>query len=215
MCDYKFGEINTNPEDQSSQSREFINRIRSSLHKNPGRRASKPQLTRLPKAAVCMILRQNKSADALDVLLVKRRVLESDPWSGHMAFPGGRSKESDGDPLNTAKREVEEETGIDIGSCELLGTLDDTFPGNKSVCVIPFVLLAKESTEVRIDANEITDHVWIPVDFFIERSNSSKLTVKRYGVDQVVTSYNYKESYIIWGMTLRLIDDFISKILEK
>jgi 8-oxo-dGTP pyrophosphatase MutT (NUDIX family) len=215
MRDHKFGEIKTNPEDQLSQSRGFMDRVRSSLEKNPGKRTSEPQLLGLPKAAVCMMLRQDRSGCALDVLLVKRRVSESDPWSGHVAFPGGRGKESDGDLFNTAKREVKEETGIDIGSCELLGTLDDTFPGNKSLCVTPFVVLTNESTEVSIDANEITDHVWIPLDFFIERKNSSQMKVKRFGVDQVFTSYKYNESYVVWGMTLRLIDEFISKISKK
>jgi 8-oxo-dGTP pyrophosphatase MutT (NUDIX family) len=159
-----------------------------------------------------MILRSNETNGKLEVLLVQRKVSESDPWSGHMAFPGGRSKESDGELINTATREVREETGIDIASCELLGTLDDSLPGNRSLCVTPFVVLAHKSTIVKTDGREITDHIWIPLEFFMDKKNSSPFITKRFGADRVVTSYEYMNSYIVWGMTLRLIDDLVSKL---
>lgn len=177
--------------------------------------SSQDQFHSLPKAAVCMILRPDKTKQGLEVLLVKRKVSESDPWSGHMAFPGGRAKESDGELLNTARREVIEETGIDIGKFELLGSLDDVLPGNKSLCVTPFVTLASESIEVIIDGREITDHVWIPLDFFMDKKNSAPMSAERFGYDRTVTSFSYGESYLVWGMTLRIIDELISRITQS
>jgi 8-oxo-dGTP pyrophosphatase MutT (NUDIX family) len=191
----------------------MIDQISDALQKKPGNRFTEPDLAQLPKAAVCMILKLDLTNDQIAVLLAQRRISESDPWSGNVAFPGGKYEESDGEIMNTAKREVMEECGIDVGKCELLGTLDDTMPGNKSIAVTPFVVLAPKSIIVRINEREITGYVWIPIDFFIDKKNSSPMQVRRTGTTHEVASYKYQESYLVWGMTLRIIDDFLSKVL--
>ena len=109
-----------------------------------------------------------------------------------MAFPGGRYEESDGEMINTATREVMEECGIDFGKCEFLGTLDDILPGNRSLAVTPFVVLAPESIIVKIDGREITDYVWIPISFFADRKNSSPMQVRRFGATHEVASFKYQ-----------------------
>ncbi len=159
-----------------------------------------------------MILRPKNTNQGLDILLVKRKISESDPWSGHMAFPGGRAKENDGELLNTARREVIEETGVDMRTIELLGSLEDVLPGNKSLRVTPFVAIAPESIKVIVNGNEITDYVWIPLDFFMNKNNSTPMNAKRFGFDHIVKSYRYGESYVVWGMTLRIIDELLSVI---
>ena len=60
---------------------------------------------------------------------------------------------------------------------------------------------------------DITDYVWIPISFFADKRNSSPMQIQRFGATHEVASYRYKESYVVWGMTLRIIDDFLSKIL--
>ena len=57
---------------------------------NPG----KETLRRLMKrSAVAMILQVREGE--LHILMIKRAEREGDPWSGHMAFPGGRMEKSD------------------------------------------------------------------------------------------------------------------------
>jgi len=159
-----------------------------------------------------MILKPNAEKKQLVVLLLKRKVSDSDPWSGHMAFPGGRANDTERDIIETARREVMEETSIDFRNCELLGTLDDVLPGNRLLVVTPFVLIAPASTEVKIDGQEIADQVWIPLDFFMEKKNSSSLKFQIYGTNHEVQSFAYLGTHVIWGMTLRIIEDFVSKI---
>jgi 8-oxo-dGTP pyrophosphatase MutT (NUDIX family) len=48
------------------------------------------------------------------LLFIKRADAVGDPWSGHMAFPGGRYEVGDQSLLETAVRETREETAIDI-----------------------------------------------------------------------------------------------------
>jgi hypothetical protein len=77
-------------------------------------------------AAVAAILRDapNPGSDeppTLEALFIKRATHEHDPWSGHMAFPGGRHERGDLTLLRTAMRETEEEVGLDLSTAELLG----------------------------------------------------------------------------------------------
>ncbi|MEP6687797.1 MAG: NUDIX domain-containing protein, partial [Gemmatimonadales bacterium] len=62
------------------------------------------------------------------VLLIRRADRAGDPWSGHMALPGGRREETDPDLVATAVRETFEEVGLSLAPADLLGSLDDVVP---------------------------------------------------------------------------------------
>ena len=72
-----------------------------------GRRMLRPLLRR---AAVAMILR-DEGGEA-QILMIKRAARDGDPWSGHMAFPGGRMEKEDQSLRETAIRETFEEVGL-------------------------------------------------------------------------------------------------------
>ena len=44
-----------------------------------------------------------------EVLMFQRAIREKDPWSGHIAFPGGRQEPEDQSLWHTAVRETQEE----------------------------------------------------------------------------------------------------------
>jgi 8-oxo-dGTP pyrophosphatase MutT (NUDIX family) len=81
------------------------------------------------RAAVALVLRVPVGAAGPELLLVKRAEYPGDPWSGHVAFPGGRAEPDDASPWHTAARETWEETGLDLlAAGRLLGTLDELYP---------------------------------------------------------------------------------------
>jgi 8-oxo-dGTP pyrophosphatase MutT (NUDIX family) len=86
-----------------------------------------------------MLLRHAPAAP--EVLLIERARREGDPWSGHMAFPGGRVEISDESVQRAAERETFEEVGIDLAGAELLGRLDD-LEGRDSGRTLPLVISA-------------------------------------------------------------------------
>lgn len=62
-----------------------------------------------------------------EVLYIKRASRETDKWSAHVAFPGGRKEDGDENGLYTAMRETWEEIGLDLAEKEFVnvGKLDD------------------------------------------------------------------------------------------
>ncbi|MBD0320648.1 MAG: NUDIX domain-containing protein, partial [Gemmatimonadetes bacterium] len=87
-----------------------IEELASALAARPPRRAEAEE--RVPSAAVALLLRP--SGDGPELLLIRRAEREGDPWSGHMALPGGRADPRDRDAAATAARETLEEVGIDV-----------------------------------------------------------------------------------------------------
>src|SRR5689334_15998890 len=78
------------------------------------------------RAAVAAILRQRVSSQSTELLFIRRAEHPSDPWSGHMAFPGGRRDEIDTDLIATARRETLEEIGLDLTArAQLLTRMPD------------------------------------------------------------------------------------------
>ena len=75
------------------------------------------------QAAVAVVLRQQ--GETPEVLFIERAQRSGDPWSGHMAFPGGRVETSDASARLAAQRETHEEVGVDLAPAEVLGRLDD------------------------------------------------------------------------------------------
>ncbi|RLF12316.1 MAG: coenzyme A pyrophosphatase [Thermoprotei archaeon] len=158
-----------------------------------------------PWAAVTIIL--TDAEGLFKVLMIKRRARQGDPWSGHVAFPGGFYLSSDVDTLTTALREVAEEVGINIEPESVVGMLNVASPVNRpEVKVAPYVAyLEKEPlTKPGIEVEEV---FWAP----LKGLRREKVKVDSvYGVLEVEA---FKHgSHIIWGLTARLLNELLNKL---
>ena len=105
-----------------------VARLARRLAERPGPhdRAGRP----MRYAAIALVLRPYDDGEP-ELLMIKRAEVERDPWSGHIACPGGRMDPDDRDLEHTAIRETWEETGIDLSrDGRILGTLDDITPAH-------------------------------------------------------------------------------------
>lgn len=160
----------------------------------------------LVQASVMLILREEKDTQ---LLFIKRSENANDPFSGHMAFPGGKMKEGDGNKLETAYRETLEEVGIDLkNNGRVMGELDDIKPNNpkaRHLIVTPFICKLINSLELRPNG-EVSETIWIKLSNF---SDGKKTEVKEK--DNLITErvYKYKD-YVIWGMTAKILYNLLT-----
>lgn len=159
------------------------------------------------EAAVAAIL-VGSDENPPDILLIKRAKRADDPWSGQMAFPGGRRDPEDADLFDTVRRETFEETGIVLQSGDLVGELNDLRPlgpGLPRLIVRPFVFLLEAKPEVVLN-HEVALSLW--VDFSKLHGLAGSATVTVSGRNVVVPAYHV-EHHIVWGLTERILNSFI------
>lgn len=159
-----------------------------------------------------MIIRPN-----LDVLLIRRAEREGDPWSGHMAFPGGRQEPADADLVATAARETWEEVGLDLSDAAVLGQLDDTLsPSRKSpprLAIAAHVFATPHTAPVLRPNEEVAGVYWMHLSRFIDREGRSTMPFK-WGDQDIQLPAVYLEDTHIWGLTLRILDDLTARIRD-
>jgi 8-oxo-dGTP pyrophosphatase MutT (NUDIX family) len=161
------------------------------------------------EAAVAVLVRAHAE---LELLLIKRAEHEADPWSGHMALPGGRRSDNDADLLHTAVRETEEEVGVAIRrEMQLIGALDEVSPRTPRLpplIIAPFVFAVPVDTTPVIDTREVEAAIWVPVSALRNESAASEILISLEGSARAFPSLRYGD-YVIWGLTHRILVRFL------
>ncbi len=163
------------------------------------------------RAAVALVLTDR--AGSLDLLLIERARRAGDPWSGHMALPGGRVDAGDPTARATAERETLEEVGLSLARSEFLGRLDD-LPGRPAppsdFAVSAFVFYARKPGALALN-HEVREAFWFPLESLSDRERHVEHPVaagsprRRPGI--VVGEPG---RHVIWGLTYHFLDRFLS-----
>lgn len=168
-----------------------------------------PRDDTLREAAVSLLIRPREQ---LELLLIKRATHERDPWSGHMALPGGRRDLADEDLLHTAIRETEEEVGISVvREADYIGALDELAPRNKRlppVVISPFVFAVPSTTAATAKQDEVEAAIWVPLSALRDEEAASEILIELEGRSHAFPSFKYGE-YVIWGLTHRILVQFL------
>lgn len=156
-------------------------------------------------AAVAVCLRPG--AQAPEALFIRRAEFEGDPWSGHVAFPGGRRESGDASLWETAVRETREETGLDLAALGTrLGQLDDVHPRTRmvpSIAITPFVVAVPRGAEAR-SGPEVRAVAWIPLPELARPERRGEVELRLPAGIRVHPSIRYAD-YEIWGLTHRMV----------
>ncbi len=142
------------------------------------------------------------------MLFIRRRENPSDPWSGDIAFPGGRKKDVDLDFLDTVYREVWEEVGINLRDMDILPiTLGIFTPlSYPDLKVYAYVFWIDGRPKVR-KGGEVGEVFWIDVENLV-RSRCRRY-LRALKVYREVDCFRYRD-LVIWGMTYRILNSFLS-----
>ena len=167
-------------------------------------------------AAIALVVRPSNIGEP-ELLMIKRAELDHDPWSGHVACPGGRMEPTDRDLEHTAVRETWEETGIDLTADGMvLGTLDDISPRTPTLpplVIRPFVAVVKPDVTI-VESPEVAAAFWVPMESVRAAESWGRALVAIRGVgDREVDVFRHGE-YTVWGLTHRALTQFV-RLLEE
>jgi 8-oxo-dGTP pyrophosphatase MutT (NUDIX family) len=134
-----------------------------------------PNVTTLSSEAPRRLL-ELSTAENTELLFIKRWERKSDPWGGHVAFPGGKAEKGESD-LETALRETREEIGLDLnsGSFICLGQLNEApiYGSGKrrhGSVYVPFVFLlcnGSETLPFTLQEGEVLAARWVKLSHLI------------------------------------------------
>ena len=163
-----------------------------------------PPQTGMRFASVAMIVRDRRLPS---ILLIRRAERAGDPWSGQVAFPGGKMQEGDVTARDTAVRETMEEVGIDLNrSSEFLGYGRVATTHTGTMDVVPAVFELKESVEVKPNG-EVASFRWVELDELLAPSARSTYQLDRDGSAAGMPAYQVGD-YLVWGLTYRILGAF-------
>ena len=162
------------------------------------------------EAAVSLLL--NDDFHGTELLLIERAHRDGDPWSGQMAFPGGRRELQDETVLDTAIRETAEEIGVHLDVNNRISRIDDLVAPRLShahgLIISCHVFEARRL--IQFEPNEeVHDLVWVPITYLLRPENhTSEYRPPDY--DGVFSGFRIgdEDNRIIWGLTYRIICEF-------
>jgi 8-oxo-dGTP pyrophosphatase MutT (NUDIX family) len=149
------------------------------------------------------------------ILLIRRSERFGDPWSGHIALPGGRQDPLDPDLLETAIRETREEVGIQLEHGHLMGSLQAVIPRTPvlpPIAVRPFVFLLDRRPMLALNS-EVASATWVEVDRLLEPASHHPVQLEVAGVPRVVEAYEVEHG-LIWGLTERILTSLLDGIKD-
>lgn len=158
-------------------------------------------------AAVAAVVRVVDGREEL--LFIKRAERDGDPWSGHMAFPGGRRAPEDRTLLDTATRETLEEVGVDLrAGARPVARLPDLLPFTRTshaLTVTAFVFSLEAPATLALNA-EVASAVWAPLDAVLDGEGATTYRWRHDGVDLALPALAVGRGEVVWGLTYRMIE---------
>lgn len=155
-----------------------------------------------------------RSSSVPDLLLIRRAPHDRDPWSGHMALPGGRRDPMDTSLLDTARRETLEEVDIALGEVgRFLGRLDPVVPLSPQLpplTILPLVFMVPQGVHGRIaSAGEVAELHWVSLAHL--RNPASRTSFRYPGAGDLSFPAFDVEGRSVWGLTHRVLSDLLAR----
>lgn len=169
----------------------------------------------LRRAAVALVLRSGADG-GVELLYIQRGEHPDDPWSGHMAFPGGHVDPEDAGAEAAAVREAFEEVGLRLDvDGRRVGRLDDLQAMSRgrflSLVITPVVFVLERDVPLAPAADEVADTVWVPLARLTDGSAVSTLVYRTGGSELTLPCWRIAP-YCIWGLTYLMTRNFLEVV---
>lgn len=170
-------------------------------------KAHEPRVLGLETLASAAVLVAITDQPEPEVILT-RRSSEMPTHKGEVAFPGGKTEESDVDFVATALREAHEEIGLSPESVQIVGELDQVV-SRYGFLVTPVLGIVPNNVELTEESGEIESIFRVPLKFFLEGQPDQ--------IDQFGSFKGprwYFESYTIWGLTAVMLAEMFNRFYD-
>lgn len=165
------------------------------------------------RAGVALILRS--FGGELNILFIRRALREDDPWSGHIAFPGGHHERSDTDLMSTVIRETYEEVGVVLSRsecvCQLPFEKPYTSDQRSDLVVLPYVFVLTHDPNVQLN-HEVSEVIWAPLEQLVSGELLTHETVHFNENEYRLPGFRLKKKHFVWGLTFRVLHRFFTII---
>ncbi len=167
-----------------------------------------------PLACVAMVLAG--PSDHPSVCLIQRAERPGDPWSGHMAFPGGRADATDFSAQAVAEREAEEEVGLRLAPGQLIAPLIE-MPVRAGGQDLPMKLAAfvygldGAPPPLSPQIEEVAAALWVPLRRLYDPANRMRYAFRRAGSVLDLPAIGV-DGYIVWGLTYRVLAELGQRV---
>jgi 8-oxo-dGTP pyrophosphatase MutT (NUDIX family) len=150
---------------------------------------------------------------ALRVVLVARG--PAGVHGGQVSFPGGKHEAGDASLLETALREAGEEIGLARSEIEVLAALDAVDTRTTGFRVHPFVARIRAPARWTLAAGEIEGVLTPLVPELADPGARSEavLSFPGWPEPRPVEAIALEGAYVLWGLTLRLLDAVLPRLL--
>lgn len=161
------------------------------------------------RACVALIFAGPASDPSL--CFIRRAKREGDPWSGHMALPGGRASPNDPTPRAVAERETHEEVGVSLAHADYLGALSDISlrrinPGDSVLGAFAYHY-GPDLPALRPDPREVAAAFWIPAARLWDPTVQTEVEWE-HGEGVMRFPGIAHGDDVIWGLTHRVLTMF-------
>lgn len=143
--------------------------------------------------------------ESLEIALLQRTERRGDPWSGHMALPGGKRDPEDRDLAATAAREAQEELGLVL--TDPVARLDDHQGTTRPGLVATFVFTLERRPSLHPQPTEVAAAWWVPLPTLLDPANAV-----RHRWAGALFSGVAHEGRVIWGLTHRSLQAFVGAL---
>ncbi|MCL2770510.1 MAG: CoA pyrophosphatase [Solirubrobacterales bacterium] len=150
----------------------------------------------------------------LRVLLVKRGTRGI--HGGQLGLPGGKREPEDDSTLATALREAHEEVGLSRNAIEILTALEPLDTMTSGYRVHAYLASIRPPRRWRLAAGEIRGVITPTVSTLVDPSirQERELSFATWTASRRVRCVVLDEGQLLWGVTLRLLDPVLPRLLE-
>jgi len=145
-------------------------------------------------------------------VLFTRRTKHLKAHAGQISFPGGGRDPSDNDIIDTALRELSEETGIARRKVSVLGRLQ-SYKTVTDYEVVPVAGVVTPDFTLKIDVNEVESTFEAPLSFLMDPANLVRERRMFRGKLRSYYAIPYGDHYI-WGATAAIMVNLAAVLRE-